>query len=252
MLNAVLSALFDQMADVMEILGEDRFRINSYRKVARIIGELPTDVENLLTDGQLAKVPGIGKSSLAKIEEFINTGTITAHQELLKKIPPDLLELLKVPGVGPKGVKAVYEQLKVTSIAELKTVIEDGSLAELPGFGEKKAAAIERGIEFLEKSKLPARCDAAPRPSETLTYSLPRARAKLRAKQGSKSYRPSRAPILFRKYSLPARRKVPPSLRLRLFPCTSMSAWCRRKVSERRHNISPAPNSITFDCGKSP
>jgi len=83
MKNAVLSALFNQMADIMEILGEDRFRINSNRKVARVIGDIPTDIEDLLAGGQLAKVPGIGKSSLAKIEEFVKTGTITAHQELL-------------------------------------------------------------------------------------------------------------------------------------------------------------------------
>ncbi|MGB2864449.1 MAG: LamG-like jellyroll fold domain-containing protein [Sedimentisphaerales bacterium] len=111
--------------------------------------------------GQLAKIPGIGKSSFAKIEEFIKTGTITAHQELLRKILPELLELLNIPGVGPKGVKAVYEQLKVTSIAELKAVIEDGSLAGLPGFGDKKAAAIARGIAFLEKSTGRIRLDQA-------------------------------------------------------------------------------------------
>ena len=159
--NAVLSAIFEQMADIMEILGEDRFRINSNRKVARVIEDMPTDVEDLLAGGQLAKVPGIGKSSLAKIEEFIKTGAITAHQELLRKIPPELLELLNIPGVGPKGVKAVYEQLKVTSIAELKAVIENGSLAGLPGFGDKKAAAIARGIAFLEKSTGRIRLDLA-------------------------------------------------------------------------------------------
>jgi len=161
MKNAVLSAIFDQMADIMEILGEDRFRINSNRKVARVIGDIPTDVEGLLAGGQLVNVPGIGKSSLAKIEEFIKTGTITAHQELLAKIPPELLELLNIPGVGPKGVKAVYEQLKVTSIADLKAVIEDGSLAGLAGFGDKKAAAIARGIAFLEKSTGRIRLDLA-------------------------------------------------------------------------------------------
>jgi DNA polymerase (family 10) len=161
MVNAVLSELFDQMADIMEILGEDRFRINSYRKVARVIGEIPTDIEELLASGQLATVPGIGKSSLAKIEEFIKTGAITAHQELLKKIPQDLPELLKIPGVGPKGVKAVYELLKVTSITELKAVIEDGSLAGLAGFGDKKAEAIARGIAFLEKSTGRIRLDLA-------------------------------------------------------------------------------------------
>jgi len=161
MKNAILSELFDEMADIMEILGEDRFRINSYRKVGRVIGDMPTDIETLLTTGQLAKTPGIGKSSLAKIEEFIKTGKITAHQQLLKKIPPKLLELLTVPGMGPKGVKAVYEKLNVTSIAKLKSAIKNGSLATLAGFGDKKAAVIARGIEFLEKSTGRIRLDQA-------------------------------------------------------------------------------------------
>ena len=161
MKNTVLSKLFNEMADIMEILGEDRFRINSYRKVARIIGDTPADIEALLATGQLAKIPGIGKSSLAKIEEFVKTGTITAHQQLLTKIPPNLLELLAIPSVGPKGVKAVYEELNVTSIAELKGAIETGSVAKLAGFGDKKAAAITRGIEFLEKSTGRIRLDQA-------------------------------------------------------------------------------------------
>ncbi len=169
MKNAIISALFEQMADVMEILGEDRFRINSYKKVARVIGELPTDVEALLESGELAELPGIGKSSHAKIEEFVKTGTITAYQELLKKIPSTLLELLTIPGVGPKGVKAVYEQLNVTSIAELKKAIESGSVAELPGFGEKKAAAIAEGIAFLETSTGRIRLDQALEASEIVT-----------------------------------------------------------------------------------
>ena len=172
MKNAILSELFDEMADVMEILGEDRFRINSYRKVGRVIGDMPTDVETLLATGQLAKIPGVGKSSLAKIEEFIKTGMITAHRQLLKKIPPKLLELLKVPGMGPKGVKAVYEKLNVTSIAKLKGAIKSGSLAALPGFGDKKAAAIVRGIEFLEKSTGRIRLDQALEAAEMVTYLL--------------------------------------------------------------------------------
>jgi DNA polymerase (family 10) len=172
MKNAFLSELFDEMADVMEILGEDRFRINSYRKVGRVIGDMPTDIETLLATGQLAKTPGIGKSSLAKIEEFIKTGKITAHQELLKKIPPTLLELLTVPGMGPKGVKAVYEKLNVTSIAKLKSVIKSGSLATLAGFGDKKAAAIAKGIEFLEKSTGRIRLDQALEAAELVSEFL--------------------------------------------------------------------------------
>jgi DNA polymerase (family 10) len=74
---------------------------------------------------------------------------MTAHEELLKKIPVTLLELLKIPGMGPKGVKAVYENLKVKTVADLRKVIENGKLAELAGFGEKKAATLAKGIEFL-------------------------------------------------------------------------------------------------------
>jgi len=161
MKNAAISELFSEMADIMEILGDDRFRINSYRKVARVIGDMPTDIEEMLATGKLAETPGIGKSSLAKIEEFTKTGKITAHQELLTKIPQTLLELLKIPGVGPKGVKAVYENLKVKSIADLKAAIENGKLAELTGFGNKKAATIAKGIEFLAKSTGRIRLDQA-------------------------------------------------------------------------------------------
>jgi DNA polymerase (family 10) len=172
MKNAVLSELFDQMADIMEILGEDHFRINTYRKVARIISDMPTDVETLLETGKLAEIPGIGKSSLAKIEQFVKTGTITAHQELLKKIPPTLLELLTIPSMGPKGVKAVYEGLNIKTINELKSAIQNGSVAELPGFGEKKAAALAKGIDFLEKSTGRIRIDQAMEAADMVTSFL--------------------------------------------------------------------------------
>lgn len=144
MKNAVISELFSRMADVMEILGEDRFRINSYKKVSRIISEIPVDVETLLASGDLAKTPGIGQSSLAKIEEFVKTGKMTAYEQLMTKIPPTLLELLSIPGMGPKGVKTIYENLKVTNITELKKAIQDGSLIGLAGFGEKSCSNQQR------------------------------------------------------------------------------------------------------------
>jgi len=161
MSNATLSAIFDQMADVMEILGEDRFRVNSYRKVARITGEMPTDVSVLLENGRLADTPGIGKSTLVKIGEFVKTGAIKAHQDLLARIPSSLLELLNIPGVGPKSVKTLYQDLHVGSIAQLKQALDDGLVETLPGFGEKKAAAMRRGIEFLEKATGRIRLDQA-------------------------------------------------------------------------------------------
>ncbi|MBA7567519.1 DNA polymerase/3'-5' exonuclease PolX [subsurface metagenome] len=160
------------MADIMEILGEDRFRINTYRKVGRIIGDMPIGVETMLATEELAKIPGIGKSSVAKIEEFVKTGQVTVHQQLLTKIPSQLLELLTIPGMGPKGVKAVYEKLNVTNIAELKKVIKSGSLAKLPGFGDKKADGIARGIEFLEKSTGRIRLDQALEAADIVTEFL--------------------------------------------------------------------------------
>jgi len=172
MKNALLSAAFDQMADIMEILGENRFRINSYRKVARAIGDLPVDVGLLLEEGTLGKMPGIGTSSLAKIEEFLHSGRITAHEALLQKIPPSLLELLDIPGMGPKGVKTIYDSLQVTSISDLKKALADGSVATLPGFGQKKAAAIQKGIEFLETSAGRIRLDQAMEAADMVTGHL--------------------------------------------------------------------------------
>jgi DNA polymerase (family 10) len=170
--NALLSGIFDQMADIMEILGEDRFRVNSYRKVARAIGDLPTEVEVLLDAGKLGDVPGVGKSTLAKIQEFVASGSIKAHQELLAKIPPSLPELLTIPGMGPKGVKVLYDKLHVESIDALRRALSDGSVAALPGFGYKKAASIVRGIEFLERSSGRIRIDQAMEAAEMVSAHL--------------------------------------------------------------------------------
>ncbi|MGE5294839.1 MAG: DNA polymerase/3'-5' exonuclease PolX [Solirubrobacterales bacterium] len=159
--NATLSAIFGQMADIMEILGEDKFRINSYRTTSRVLSEMPADAAVLLANGTLAETPGIGKSTLAKIEEFVKTGRITAHQELLAKIPTTLLGLLGIPGVGPKTVKTFYHELHIQSIADLKKALDDNLIETLPGFGPKKAASIRKGIEFLEKSTGRIRLDQA-------------------------------------------------------------------------------------------
>lgn len=161
MKNIIISQLFDQMADIMEILGENRFRINTYRQVSRIIADLPTDVEKLLSSGELKEMPGIGESSLAKIEEFVKTGEMTAYKHLSSQIPSSLLDLLRIPGLGPRGAKAIYEELKVKNIADLKKAIESGHLAKLHGFGEKKAAAIAKGITFLETATGRIRLDQA-------------------------------------------------------------------------------------------
>ncbi len=136
----------------MEILGEDGFRVNSYRKVARIIHDLEDDIEALWTGGQLTTIPGIGKSTQAKIEEFLESGQIAAHLELLDQVPEGLPELLSIPGMGPKSVATVWKELDVKNVEELGKAIANGSLQALKGFGAKKAEAIARGIKFREES----------------------------------------------------------------------------------------------------
>lgn len=153
MKNAELARIFNEMADIMEIIGEDRFRINTYRKVARIVEELPEDVEKLFKEGRLQIIAGIGEKSLSKIEEYLRTGTIQRYEELKKQVPPTLLELIKVPGLGPRGVASLWKELGITTIDELKSALNTGKIEKLPGMGPKKVEKIKQGLEFLEKVK---------------------------------------------------------------------------------------------------
>ncbi|NIA06152.1 MAG: DNA polymerase/3'-5' exonuclease PolX [Actinobacteria bacterium] len=152
MKNRELASIFEQMADLLEILGQDPFRINSYRKVARIVGDLTEDIEGLWKQGRVGELPGVGKNTAGRIDEYCKTGRITAHQELLKQVPAGLPELLDISGLGPKTIAKVWRQLEVTSLDELQQVIDDGRLAELPGLGQKKAKQIARGIVFRQKT----------------------------------------------------------------------------------------------------
>jgi len=251
MKNAALSELFDQMADIMEILAEDRFRINSYRKVARLIRDMPTDIEEMLSTGKLAKTPGIGKSSLAKIEEFVTKGTITAHQQLLKKIPSELLELLKIPGVGPKGVKALYENLQVKSMKDLKKVLSKNLVSELPGFGEKKAAAIAKGIEFLEKSTGRILLDEALEASELVGEFLEKLSGikKIQPAGSVRRMAETIGDVDILVAAKDGKRIIQALLLYRRKPVRYM-LMCgsyRKKASALRHNILPARNNTTCD-----
>src|SRR5690554_6860171 len=99
MKNAVIARMFEEIAAVMEIIGESSFRTMSYHRAARAIEELGEPIETVQRDGRLTEIPGIGKSTAAKIEEFLKTGQMAAHKETLAKIPPSLSELLLLPGV---------------------------------------------------------------------------------------------------------------------------------------------------------
>ncbi len=152
MANQDLAAIFSEIADLLEIRGEDRFRVNSYRKVARTLDDLAEDVADLFAAGSLESVPGIGKGTAAKIAEYLADGKVKLHEELLASMPPGLPALLRIPGLGPKKVQAVWRQLNVESIDDLRKAIDSGRLAALSGFGAKSVENIRAGIEFLERN----------------------------------------------------------------------------------------------------
>jgi len=136
--NQEIAQIFEKIADALEFKGENLFRVNAYRKAARVLSELPDDIEEIWKKGKLNEIPGIGKGMAEKIDEYLKTGKMKKYEEAISGIPEGLLELLNVPNLGPKTLSLAYKKLNVRSLDDLKRVIEDGSLAKLFGMGEKK------------------------------------------------------------------------------------------------------------------
>lgn len=151
--NKELARLFERMADMLEFLGDNPYRINTYRRVAEVLSELGEDVENLIKTGKIHQIHGIGQSSVEKIIEYLKTGRISAYEELRARVPEDLLELLEVPGVGVKTLRLAYDKLRIRTKKDFIEAVKSGKLAFLPGMGEKKLQNILRGLELWEKSK---------------------------------------------------------------------------------------------------
>ena len=152
MKNKELADIFDKWADILEFLGDNPYHVRAYRNAARLIRDLSEDIELLAREGKLSQLPGIGQRLQAKILEFLRTGKIEEFEKLKQQVPDTIFTLLDIPGVGPKTVKLLYDELGIRSIEDLKRAIERGDLLKLPGFGPKKVEKIKKGIELLEKS----------------------------------------------------------------------------------------------------
>jgi len=148
-----LARIFERIADILEFLGDNPFRIRTYRRVAKILENLPMDLETALESGYIYKIKGIGGATISKIEEFLKTGTLRKYEELKQKVPLELLELMEIPGVGPKTLKEAYEKLGVRTKEDFIRVLKDGSLARLPGFGPKKVEKILKGLELWQQAQ---------------------------------------------------------------------------------------------------
>ena len=163
--NAEIAAMFDQAAELLEIQGENQFRVRAYRHAARVIEGLPKGVGSLLAAGRdLSELPGIGKDLAGKIAGIVKTGHFDLLDALKKQLPGQLGDMAALPGLGPKRVKLLYDKLKVRTLDDLHRVIKAGRLRELRGFGP----AIEKKLlSALEK----------PRPEKRFKISVAEAEA---------------------------------------------------------------------------
>ena len=145
-----LANLLDEVATLLELKeGSNPFEVRAYQNAARSITALDGDIEQLVREGKLKGVPGLGSTIIKRIEEVIDTGHMALYDELVATTPAIKLEMLRIQGVGPKKVNAIYDQLHVTSIAELEQACKEGKVAKLPGFGKKTQDNILQGIAFL-------------------------------------------------------------------------------------------------------
>ncbi|MDE2118607.1 MAG: DNA polymerase/3'-5' exonuclease PolX [Betaproteobacteria bacterium] len=146
--NADITAVFTEIADLLEIEGANPFRIRAYRNAARILGDLPQEARLLAERGDdLTRLPGIGSDLAGKISEIITTGHCSLLERLRHELPPAITELLKIPGLGPKRVKALYHDLDVQTVEQLHRAAQDGRIRALPGFGEKTEQNILQAVE---------------------------------------------------------------------------------------------------------
>jgi DNA polymerase (family 10) len=161
--NATIARLLEQTADLLEIDGAERFRVFGYRGAAAAVEQTTVDLMAVASDtARLLQIPGIGKSMATGIQAIIQTGTLPLRDELLAKYGgADLLELLKLPGMGPKTISLIWAATKVTSIDQLADAIDNGRLDELPRMGKKQIEKIRKGIDDYRRSAGRFRIDQA-------------------------------------------------------------------------------------------
>jgi DNA polymerase (family 10) len=153
MKNHEIATLFGRIADVLELKGDDSFRINSYRKASRVIADLTEDIEKLASEEKLTDIPGIGKGTAEKIVEYIKTGKMSKYEEVMKGISEETITLMQIPGLGPKTVAMLNRELGIVGLSDLEKALHEGKLKELFGIGDKKVENIIKGIELFKTSQ---------------------------------------------------------------------------------------------------
>lgn len=148
MTNREVVSLLEEIALLLDLAGENPFKGRAYTNVARQIEQCEEDVETLVEQERLREIKGVGDALEQKITEFVTTGKLTYHEELRAKFPDSLFELFGIPGLGPKRIKQVYEELGIRSLGELEKACTSGGLSSLKGFGPKMQDKLLAGIDF--------------------------------------------------------------------------------------------------------
>ncbi len=145
-------AVLEQIAASLALKGDNAFRIRAFENAASAIATYPGDLAEGLQSGALAELDGVGKATLEIVRELLSRGRSTVLDELRNEVPPGLVEMLRIPGLGVQKVRQIHEQLHITTLAELEVAARDGRLAEMPRFGTKTSANVLKGIAFLKRS----------------------------------------------------------------------------------------------------
>lgn len=168
--NISIARLLDETASLLEIDAADPFRIRSYRRAAEAVEQQTTQLSTLVSEPkQLLAIAGIGKGMAANIVELVATGTMPLREELLQKYKPTMLELLRLPGMGPKTVALIWSSLEVCDIDALEAAAKEGKLLELPRMGQKFTDKLLKGIEDYRRNSSRFRIDKAAEHAERIS-----------------------------------------------------------------------------------
>jgi DNA polymerase (family 10) len=155
--NAGFAAVFRELADFLEFKGENPFKIRAYRRAADILEGLSEDAAELAREGQLKSIKGIGVAIEEKTLEISNSGTLKALEDLRAEYPPGVMDMQKVPGIGPRTASLIFHELGVAGIDQLEEAARNGRLRALPGIGQKSEENILRAIAKLREIPRPSR-----------------------------------------------------------------------------------------------
>jgi len=148
--NEEIARYFNRMGSLMEVRGEDSFRVRSYRMAAEAIETWPIEMKEIV-DGQgiagLLEIPSVGKALAGKIVELVQTGTFAAWEKLTAETPATVLDLLELPGVGPKTAATLHQKFKIASLDDLRKFAQGGGLEMVDGIGPKSAERIKRSLD---------------------------------------------------------------------------------------------------------